>query len=91
MCVRVLAKLGVDGEGDDVDIDGGGDGDDEWCVGCGGAVCDAGCCVEEIAADDGWFCWLKCCCVDEVRVIEDVVTESSIRGQAIEWVWFGAW
>ena len=38
----VFAKLGVDGEGDDVDVDGGGDGDDEWFVGWGGALCDAG-------------------------------------------------
>ncbi len=38
----VFAELGVDGEGDDVDIDGGGDGDDERFVTGGGALCDAG-------------------------------------------------
>lgn len=42
-------------------------------------------------ADDGWFCWLKCCCVDEVRIVENVVAQSSFGGEAIEWVWFGAW
>lgn len=77
MCVWVFAELGVDGEGDDVDIDSGGDGDDEWFVGSGGALCDAGRCVEEIVADDGWFCWLKCGGVDEVRVVENVVAQSS--------------
>ena len=76
----VFAELGVDGEGDDVDIDGGGYGDNEWFVGCSGAVCDAGCCVEQIAADDGWFCWLKCCCVDEVRVVEEVVQYDKFDG-----------
>lgn len=42
MCLWMFAELGVDGEGDDVDIDGGSDGDDEWFVGCGGALRDAG-------------------------------------------------
>ena len=65
----------VDGEADDVDVDGVGEDGDEWFVGCGGAGGDAGVVVAEAGPGKWGFGGLECCGVDEVGIVEDVVTE----------------
>ena len=87
----MFTELGVDGEPDDVDVDGVGEDGDDGCVVGVGAGCDAGGLVAEAGSGEWGFGGLEFCGTDEVGVVEDVVTESSFGGEAIEWVWFGAW
>ena len=34
---------------------------------------------------------MKVLCADEVRLLQESCAEKSFGGEAVEWVWFGAW
>ena len=80
----------VDGEADDVDVDGVGEDGNDGRVFCVGACGDAGVVVAEAGSGEWGFCWLECCGVDQVGVVEDVVTKESLPCHFAEWVVGGA-
>ncbi len=80
----------VDSEANDVDVDGVGEDGDDGCVVCVGACGDAGVVVAEAGSGEWGFGGLEFFGVDEVGVVEDVVTESSLPCHLAEWVVGGA-
>ncbi len=75
MRVLVFTQLSIDGEADDVDVDGVGEDGDDGCVVGVGAGGDAGVVVAKAGSGEWGFGGLECGGTDEVGVVEDVVTE----------------
>ena len=88
--VWVFAQLSIYGKADDVDVDGVGEDGDDGCVVGVGAGCDAGVVVAEAGSGEWGFGGLEDFGVDEVGVVENVVTESSLPCHVAEWVVGGA-
>lgn len=86
----MFTHLSVDSEADDVDVDGIGEDGDDGCVVGVGAYCDAGVVVAEAGSGEWGFGGLEFCGVNEVGVVENVVTESSLPRHFAEWVVGGA-